>query len=316
MTRRRKIILSIVAVLVVAGVIAGTFLYGSLNIQAGSGPAGPAVPREPFASAWTDRPVLLLGVGDSITGGYGVPAGKGYFERLHKNAPGDDSALDGANLPAVLPNLKIRNVAVHGSNSLDHLGKQVAALDVQPADVIGIVVLTTGGNDLIHDYGRNPPREGAMFGATFEQARPWIANFRQRLDDMITQVQGRFPGGCHIFLANIYDPSDGLGRPWFLGLVQQQWPDWPDGLAILNEYNAIIGEAAARHVNVHLVDIHAAFMGHGAACGQFWRDGYRGDDPTFWYLPNIEDPSDRGQDALRRVFLNEMAKVLPKVVSH
>jgi hypothetical protein len=33
-------------------------------------------------------------------------------------------------------------------------------------ETLGIVVLTTGGNDLIHSYGRNPPVEGAMYGAT------------------------------------------------------------------------------------------------------------------------------------------------------
>ncbi len=45
--------------------------------------------------------------------------------------------------------------------------------------------MTTGGNDLIHNYGRSPPREGAMYGATFEQARPWIENFDKRLGEMI-----------------------------------------------------------------------------------------------------------------------------------
>ena len=33
----------------------------------GVGPAGPAVPAEPFQQIWTDRKVLLVGIGDSIT---------------------------------------------------------------------------------------------------------------------------------------------------------------------------------------------------------------------------------------------------------
>ena len=47
----------------------------------------------------------------------------------------------------------------------------------QDADTFGLVVITTGGNDLIHDYGRSPPREGAMYGATAEQARPGSTTF-------------------------------------------------------------------------------------------------------------------------------------------
>ncbi len=38
----------------------------------GSGPAGPSVSREPFDKPWTDRQVLLLGIGDSVTAGLGA----------------------------------------------------------------------------------------------------------------------------------------------------------------------------------------------------------------------------------------------------
>jgi len=32
--------------------------------------------------------------------------------------------------------------------------------------------MTTGGNDLIHNYGKTAPRDGARFGATWEEAAP------------------------------------------------------------------------------------------------------------------------------------------------
>ena len=38
-------------------------------------------------------------------------------------------------------------------------------MPVQPDDVFGLVVMSSGGNDLIHWYGRTPPREAAMYGA-------------------------------------------------------------------------------------------------------------------------------------------------------
>jgi hypothetical protein len=52
-------------------------------------------------------------------------------------------------------------------------------------------------------------------------------------------------------------------------------------------------------------------MGHGIHCLQFWREHYHADDPHYWYFDNLEDPNDRGYDALRRLFLIEMARALP-----
>ena len=120
-----------------------------------------------------------------------------------------------------------------GGTSIMHADTIRDRLLPQDADTFGLVVITTGGNDLIHDYGRSPPREGAMYGATAEQARPWIDNFRQRLEEMISLFEARFPGGCAIFLADIYDPSDGVGGPANVSL-----PRWPDFLAVLAAYNA------------------------------------------------------------------------------
>jgi hypothetical protein len=213
--------------------------------------------------------------------------------------------MQGKTLTAVFPRLTVTNLSVSGSVSRHHLEDQVLPLPVQSADLSGIVVITTGGNDIIHSYGRAPPRECAMYGATLAQAEPWIRNFRQRLDEMMTTIRGRFPGGCAVFLANIYDPTDGTGDPGTSGL-----PEWPDGLEILGRYNTIIADCAARHDHVHLVDIRSPFLGHGIHCTKPWLPHYRWRDPTYWYHVNIEDPSDRGYDAIRRLFLLEMIRVL------
>src|SRR5437870_13416324 len=99
---------------------------------------------------------------------------------------------------------------------------------MQDADTFSVIVITTGGNDIIHQYGRAPPHEGAMYGASLEQAQPWIENFRERLELSVDQIEAKFPGGCCIFLANIYDPTDGVGNAVTAGL-----PRWPDGLSVL-----------------------------------------------------------------------------------
>jgi hypothetical protein len=144
-----------------------------------------------------------------------------------------------------------------------------------------------------------------MYGATFEQARPWIDNFEKRLNQMIVDIKKKFPGGCHIFLANIYDPSDGTGKTTigFWGL-----PAWPDGSSILKVYNEIISQCTDRYDDVHLVNIHDAFLGHGIHCKKFWRKHYRSSDPYYWYYYMIEEPNDRGYDAIRRLFLIEIMK--------
>jgi len=248
--------------------------------------------------------VLLLGIGDSITAGFGARRGYSYFDRLVSNPEGDSEDMLGKTLSAVLPSLAAKNISASGTTSIQHLRKQVAHLAPQPADVLGIVVMTTGGNDIIHNYGLTPPREFAMYGSTLKQAEQWIANYEERLDEMVSRIKAAFPGGCHIFLANIYDPTDGTGDMGLTGL-----PAWPDGLSVLAAYNDIIVRCCETHNVVHLVNIHEPFLGHGIHCTKFWLEHYRTDGPHYWYSI-IEDPNERGYDAVRRLFLLEMIRAL------
>ena len=287
----------------------GYFRYW-LERPIGSGPAGPSVAREPFAEPWTDRKVLLLGLGDSVTAGLGAK-GKdhSYFNRLIRNPADEFPEMEGLCLSAVLPNLESRNLAVSGSASPAHEIVIDERLEDFDDDVFGLVVMTTGGNDIIHSYGRRPPREGAMYGASLEQAKPWIANFEQRLNRMLDGLDERFPGGCQILLADIYDPTDGVGDAPSVYLKP-----WKDGLAIHAAYNRVIHRTASQRDNVHLVPLHKTFLGHGSHCRQFWRSTYRGDDPHYWFYDNVEDPNDRGYDAIRRIFLNTIIEdVAPRL---
>jgi lysophospholipase L1-like esterase len=184
--------------------------------------------------------VLLVGIGDSVTAGFGATKGHSYFDRLVANPTDEFGELKEICLSAVLPNLKAQNLAVSGSNSLQHLNHIRDRLSQHDESVFGLIVMTTGGNDLIHWYGTTPPREGAMYGATLEQAQPWIEAYEKRLDAMFTAIEERFPGGCAIFVGDIYDPSDGVGDP------QSTWalPTWPDCLRIVDAYNAALSVAS------------------------------------------------------------------------
>ncbi|HRX81241.1 MAG TPA: SGNH/GDSL hydrolase family protein [Pirellulaceae bacterium] len=297
-------ILLIGAVLIAGAVARITFWHWR---PVGEGPAGPVVSRDAFRQEWTTQEVLLFGIGDSVTAGLGAKsADHSYFNRLVRNPPDEFSEMQGLCLSTVIPNLRAQNSAISGSTSLQHLEVLKDRLQPQDESTLGIVVMTTGGNDLIHNYGRSAPKEGAMYGATLEQAKPWIEQFRDRLDTMLDLIDERFPRGSHVFLADIYDPTDGVGDAPSVFL-----PHWPDGLAIHAEYNKIIHAAADERENVHLVPLYETFLGHGSHCRQFWRNTYRADDPHYWYYHNIEDPNDRGYDAIRRIFLKEIARVVP-----
>jgi lysophospholipase L1-like esterase len=305
MKKLRLLIILAVGLLLILG--AFLYLHFKLSRPVGSGPAGPAVPSKAFARPWSTRKVLLLGLGDSVTAGYGVAQPYSYFHRLEKNPADEFEDMRGLCLSAVLPNLRSEQLAVSGSTSLQHIEHIRTILETQDKDTFGLIVMTTGGNDLIHDYGRKPPREGAMYGATAEQARPWIENYEKRLNEMIELLEKKFPGGCMIFLADIYDPSDGVGDAPSAFL-----PDWPDCMAILQAYNDVIHRCAEKHASVHVVPMHDAFLGHGIHCTQPWRVYYRSDDPHYWFASNLEDPNIRGYDAIRRLFLIEIAKQADK----
>lgn len=263
-TKNRLIGILVIGAVLVAGFF--TYYHFSIRRPVGKGPAGPAVPAHAFNKTWSEKSVLLIGFGDSVTAGFGASKGLSYFERLESNPSDEFPEMKGLCLSAVFPNFTATNLALSGSTSLQHLKMQSAKLEKHPDDVFGVVVLTTGGNDIIHHYGKTPPREGAMYGATFQQAKPWIANFETRLDEILLNFQKAFPGGCHVFLANIYDPTDGIGDAEKAGL-----PAWKDCLPVLKAYNDVIERAAAKHSFVHLVNIHDPFLGHGIHSTQFWR---------------------------------------------
>jgi hypothetical protein len=282
---------------------AAFYLHFWLSRPIGDGPAGPAIPKEAFAKSWSTNEIVLVGLGDSVTAGFGARKGYSYFDRLVANPSDEFADMRGICLKAVFPNLHSTNMSESGSTSMEHAEKQIPRLPTVNSNVMGIIVITTGGNDLIHNYGRTPPREGAMYGATFDEAKPWITNFSQRMDSMVGQLEKHFPGGCEIFIADIYDPTDGYGDIQRTGL-----PAWQGAPKILAAYNDVIHGLAEKDRHVHVINMRESFLGHGIHCTQFWTKHYDSKDPHYWYYSNLEDPNERGYDALRRLFLIEMQK--------
>jgi lysophospholipase L1-like esterase len=305
-TKHSRLKLFVVTGLLVIGVavIWRHFRYAR---PVGDGPAGPVVSREPYEKIWSERPVVLLGLGDSVTQGLGASPGCAYFNRLVKNPASEFADMREINLTKVLPKLQPLNLSISGTTSIECVDYQLPKLTSYGSDVFGIVVMTTGGNDVIHNYGRTPAREGAMFGAKVGEVTDWVNNFAQRLDTIADRVREVFPGGYHIFIADIYDPTDGDGDIEHAGL-----PSWNDGLKVLNAYNEVISQFSERGDDVTMIKMRSEFLGHGIHCTHFWHRTYHRDDPHYWYWENLEDPNDRGYDAIRRLFLNEIARVVPE----
>src|SRR5688572_9895043 len=85
-------------ILLIGGVLiclAAGYVHFYLYLPMGSGPAGPAVDAAAFEKPWTERQVLLVGIGDSVTAGLGSTPGKSYFERLVKNPPDEFPDMQG-----------------------------------------------------------------------------------------------------------------------------------------------------------------------------------------------------------------------------
>ena len=232
MTRRLRILVAIGLIVVEATVVWRHYRYAR---PVGKDPAGPAVPREVFTSMWSDRKVVLLGLGGSMTQGLGTSPGRMYFRRLVTNPTDEFADMQGICLSRVLPHLEPLNLAISGTTSIECVEYQLPKLTPYDAQTFGVVVMTTGGNDVIHNYGRTPPREGAMFGARANEIGEWVENFERRLDTIIDRVRETFPGGCHLFIANIYDPTDGDGDIQHAGL-----PPWPEGLQVVAAYNDVL----------------------------------------------------------------------------
>ncbi|TWT81961.1 hypothetical protein CA13_34160 [Planctomycetes bacterium CA13] len=299
--RKRLYLLLGILFLTVIAVLA--YIEFSLSRPIGEGPAGPTVDASSFSDVWSEAKVQVIGVGDSVTAGLGAKSpSHTFFNRLLNNPSDEFADMEGVCLSTVLPNLTSENFAISGSESSVHADVIVETIP-DYEDAFGIVLMTSGGNDIIHSYGRSKPRECAMYSASLEQALPWIENFRTRLDKMFEDLTAKFPLGCEIYIGDIYDPTDGVGDAPSVFL-----PHWPDGLAIHGKYNDVIRSVAGKYDHVHVVPLHATFLGHGSHCRQFWRSAYHAEDPHYWFFTNIEDPNDRGYDAIRRVFLKTIVE--------
>ncbi len=171
----------------------------------------------------------LLFIGDSITDcGRKRPIGKGAFDQALGN--GYVSLVDAA-LAAAYPDYAIStiNMGIAGNTVRDLKARwQTDVLDLQP-DWLAIKI---GINDVWRHFSL-PVRTDQHVSA---------GGYAQTIDDLIQQVRSRLRGLV-------------LMTPYLLE------PDRQEPMrAMMDQYGAVVGEAAARH-DALLVDTQAAFDG-------------------------------------------------------
>src|SRR5882724_2091929 len=129
------------ALIIIIGYFAARyFLFGRYKHAVGSGPAGPAVATEAFQTAWSTNEFVLVGIGDSVTAGFGASKKHGYFDLLLQNDDTTYPDMRGRDLRHVLSNLTSQNFSVSYTVSDEHLD-QVSEVKSRPASVRGIVVI-------------------------------------------------------------------------------------------------------------------------------------------------------------------------------
>jgi hypothetical protein len=120
------------------------FWHFYLRRPVGEGPVVIDITRHAFDQPWIQQPVFLVGMGDSITAGFGASPGFGYFDRLVVSPPEDFPDMRDIHLSRVLPQLRTTNLAISGSTSLQLERVQLPRLPRQDEAVLGLVVLTIG----------------------------------------------------------------------------------------------------------------------------------------------------------------------------
>lgn len=179
--------------------------------------------------------------------------------------------------------LAVVSNAKGGAVSKD-LPAQVSAL---PATLTGpvVVTITIGGNDM----------QKYVADILQGQDEGDRAKFKENLDAAVGELltPGRFGEGVevHVFEANIYDPTDGVGDfkdqkcPFPLSLL----PTTPTDEFFAN-WNAVVSDSVPA-LGGHVEAMHERFYGHGLA---------QGDES--WYVGDCIHPSRRGHHEIRSMF--------------
>ena len=228
-------------------------------------------------------PELYVALGDSISIDlYAGGPGRGGASLLARNRDDDFPDWRGHDLATTRPELGFELLAADGGTTATVLDVQLPRLE-SCAGRPRVVTLTVGGNDVLGAYGDT------------RLALEIVGVVRARVGRALDRLHALVPPEDPILVGTVYDPSDGTGEAWRVGL-----PPWPDVVDVLAELNAALRAVAGEHGAV-VADIHARFLGHGLKAGDPGQPAARPRDRALWYC-NIIEPNAWGADGVRTAF--------------
>jgi lysophospholipase L1-like esterase len=226
---------------------------------------------------------VYVALGDSISiDVYAGGPGRGGASLLARNRDDDFPDWRGHDLATTRPELGFGLLASDGGTTASLLDVQLPRLESSGV-VPRIVTLTVGGNDVLGAYGDT------------RRALGIVGVVRARVGRTLERLHALLPSGDPIIVGTVYDPSDGTGEAWRVGL-----PSWPDVVDVLAELNATLRALARQHGAV-VADIHGRFLGHGLQAGNPGQGDARPGNRSLWYCQIIE-PNAWGADAVRGAF--------------
>jgi lysophospholipase L1-like esterase len=226
-----------------------------------------------------------------------VARDEGFISLLLDNDDAVHPAFKGRDLSSRYPGLKVARLAVGGSDS-DDLAAQVARAPANPSGTT-LVIITIGGNDLAYNF---------MALVDLQRLEKVAAKVKSKLEQVFKHFRDRtrYPDGVTLVISNVYDFTDGMGSV-------------PEGVQ-LNEVCAVLKMALpehgasmvrslevfnrrmddfARQQNVLLLDLYAAFLGHGFNAGNKASKYYRPSDPSLWFQSDCIHPNAAGHAGIR-----------------
>ena len=237
-----------------------------------------------MAPAATGDRYTYVALGDSISiDEYAGGPGRGGASLLACNRDDDFPQWCGQDLGNQHPALHYHLLAVDGGTTSTLLESQLPRLD-DSGLTPDLVTLTIGGNDLLAAYGDTNRARAVVFTVVSR-----VGQALRRLRRLM-----RTPDGP-IIVGTVYDPSDGSGEAWRVGL-----PPWPDVVDVLTELNDELRAVAEQH-QARIAEIHDRFLGHGLTVGNPAQPQPRPADRDLWYC-NIIEPNAWGAHAVRASF--------------
>ena len=223
-----------------------------------------------------------IGLGDSISiDEYAGGPGWGAISLFYRNKDDVYPEWKGKDLRSIYPGIHFHYLASDGAITTTVLADQLAALPPGDDDPT-LITLTIGGNDFLSGLG--PP--GGI-------AREAIDDFRSNLTQILGILRESYPN-CFIILGTIYDPTDGVGD---LAIPDV---DVQEAYALFHAFNKAICDIGEAH-GAHIADIYSHFLGHGSHHADPNNPHYCPNDPSCWYVQDIE-PNARGAHEVRRLF--------------